>query len=357
MASFSGDEHDRPTRPSRSGGGDLDHQQMMQRRAIAVGLIVLFLIVVLLLGRGCQTSRQENAVKEFVKQANSLVTQSNQTSLDFFSQLRDPGDASATDIETSVNVQRSQASELVRQAAKLDAGGDNLDAARQYLVETMEFRRDGLTAISEQIGKALGDQDPEAATERIAANMQQFLTSDVIYSQRAYAYMNAAIRDRKIEGTEVAASQFLPSLQWLDPAQVEDVFVRTRGGSSGGGPVAPGTHGTGITGVTAQPSGTAMTEGGNVDLAGAKSIEVDVQNQGENNESNVVVEYTITGAGETIRQSKKIPAITAGETIKVTLPLSKIPASGASATLKINVKKVPGEENLENNSQTFQVTF
>ncbi len=357
MASFSGDEHDRPTRPARSGGEGFDHQQVMQRRAVAVGLIVLFVIVVALLARGCQTSRQTNAVKEFVKQANSIVTQSNQTSRDFFGLLRDPGDASATDIETSVNVQRSQASELVRQASNLDAGGENLDAARQYLVEALEFRRDGLTAISEQIGKALGDQDPEAATERIAANMQQFLASDVIYSQRAYAYMNAAIRDRKVEGTQVPASQFLPSLEWLDPAQVEDVFSRTRGGSGSSGPVAPGTHGTGITGVTAQPSGASMSAGGSVDLNGARSIEVDVQNQGENDESDVVVQYTITGAGATIRQAKTIPSIKAGETIKVTLPLSKIPASGANASLKVNVKKVPGEENLDNNSQSFDVTF
>jgi hypothetical protein len=328
----------------------------MQRRAIAGGLIVLFLIVVVLLGKGCQSARQENAVKDFVKQTNSIITQSNQGSSDFFALLKDPGDASATDIETSVNVQRSQAAELVRQAEDLSASGEDLTAAKQYLVETLEFRRDGLSAISEEIGQALGDQDAEAATEKIAANMQQFLTSDVVYSQRAYAYMNAAVKDKDISGVSLPASRFLPSLEWLDPAQVLDVFNRISGGGSTAA-ATPGTHGTGITGVTVQPSGAALAEGTTNDLSGAKQIEVDVQNQGENDESDVEVTYTITGAGTPLKQSKTIPDITAGQTKKVTLPLTKIPAAGASATLKVEVKKVPGEENTDNNSQTFDVKF
>jgi hypothetical protein len=356
MPSYPGDQQERPTRVENHRGSDAEHQAVMQRRAIAGGLVVLFLIVVVLLGKGCQSARQENAIKDFVKQTNSIITQSNQVSDDFFSILKDPGDASATDIETSVNVQRSQASELVRQALDLSAGGDDLTAAKQYLVESLEFRRDGLTEISEEVGQALGDQDAEAATEKIAANMQQFLTSDVIYSQRAYAYMNQAVKDKDIEGIKLPASQFLPSLEWLDPAQVLDVFSRVSGGGSTAA-ATPGTHGTGVTGVTVQPSGAALAEGTTNDLNGAKQIEVDVQNQGENDESNVVVSYTISGAGTPIKQNKTIPAIAAGDTTKVTLPLTKIPAAGATATLKVEVKKVPGEENLDNNSQTFDVKF
>lgn len=357
MPSYPGDQQERPIRGENSRFGDAEHQAVMQRRAIAGGLVVLFLILVVLLGKGCQSARQENAIKDFVKQTNSIITQSNQVSNDFFTTLKDPGDASATDIETSVNVQRSQASELVRQAEKLSASGEDLTAAKQYLLESLEFRRDGLNEISKQIGQALGDQDAEAATEKIAANMQQFLTSDVIYSQRAYAYMNQAVKDKGVEGVSLPASQFLPSLEWLDPTEVLDVFSRVSGGSSSTAAATPGTHGTGITGVNVQPSGSALTESGTNDLKGAKEITVNVQNQGENDEVDVVVSYTITGAGSAIKQNKPIPAISAGDTTTVTLPLTKIPAAGSSATMKVDVRKVAGEENLDNNSQTFQVSF
>lgn len=357
MPSYPGDQQERPIRGENPRGGDAEHQAVMQRRAIAGGLIVLFLVLVLVLGKGCQTARQENAIKDFVKQTNSIVTQSNQVSRDFFATLKDPGDASATDIETSVNVQRSQASELVRQAEDLSASGEDLTAAKQYLLQSLEFRRDGLNEISKQIGQALGDQDAKAATEKIAANMQQFLASDAIYSQRAYAYMNQAVKDKGVDGVSLPASQFLPSLEWLDPAQVLDVFSRVSGGGGATAAATPGTHGTGITGVTVQPSGAALAEGGTNNLNGAKEIRVNVQNQGENDEVDVVVSYSITGSGSAIRQNKPIPAISAGDATTVTLPLTKIPAAGSNATMKVSVRKVAGEENLDNNSQTFEVSF
>lgn len=356
MPSYRGDEQDPPQRAPRPRSGDEEHQQVMQRRAVAAGVIVLFIIVVVLLAKGCQSAAKERGIKDFVQQTSSILTQSNQSSRDFFGLLRDPGDAGATEIETSINEQRSLASELVRQAQNLDPPGD-LDQAQEYLVETLEFRRDGLTEISKLIGQALGDQDPEAATEKIAANMQQFLTSDVIYSQRAYAYMNKAVKDNEIEGVSLPSSQFLPSLDWLDPATVDDVLSRARGGGGSDEPVAPGTHGTGITGVSVLPSGNALSESGQNDLAGAKSISVDVQNQGENNEKDVQVSIQISGSGTPIRLNKSIASINAGETVKVTIPLTRTPAAGQDAQLKVDVRRVPGEENTDNNSQTFDVSF
>lgn len=356
MAFTPADQEPNPRR-GLARGGDEDHQAVVQRRAIAAGVIVLFLILLILLGKGCQSARQERGVKDFVQTTNSIVTQSNQSSRDFFNLLKDPGDKGATEIETSINEQRSLASELVRQANNLDAPGE-LTGAEAYLIQALEFRRDGLTEISQEIGQALGDQDPEAATEKIAANMQQFLASDVIYSQRAYAYMKQALTDNKIEGVSVPSSQFLPSLEWLDPAVVDDVLSRARGGTGSDQPVAPGTHGTGITGVSAQPSGAALTEGTANDLSAAKSIAIDVQNQGENDEKDVQVTITITGgSGSAIKLQDSIATIKAGETVKMTIPLTRTPAKGTSAELKIDVKRVPGEENVENNKQTFQVTF
>lgn len=354
MSSYPGDHQELPPRGPR--GPEAEHQAVMQRRAIAAGVIVLFLILIVLLGKGCQSARQKNGIKDFIKTTNSLISLSNQSSHDFFALLKNPGDAGATEIETSVNEQRSQAAELVRQAEQLSSSGD-LKPAKQYLIDTLEFRRDGLTEISKQIGQALGDQDPEAATEKIAANMQQFLASDVIYSQRAYAYMNQAVKDKKVEGVTIPTSTFLPSLDWLDPAQVDDVFSRARGGSGSNAAATPGTHGTGITGVTVQPSGTQLTDGGTANLANAKEIEVDVQNQGENDETDVTVSVVLSGSGASIPFNKTIASLAAGDTAKVTIPLTRTPASGTSGTMKVSVKKVPGEQNLDNNSESFDATF
>lgn len=357
MTSNPGSAQRFPRRGDRGGvAGDGQHQAVLQRRAIAAGAVIVFLIVVVLLAKGCASARKERGIKDFINQTNSIVTQSNQSSRDFFALLRTPGEAGATEIETSINEQRSLAAELVRQANNLSAPAD-LSDARRYLVQALEFRRDGLTQISGLIGQALGDQDAETATEQIAADMQNFLTSDVIYSQRAYAYMSDAVKKNGIAGQTIPASRFLPSLDWLDPAIVGDVLSRARGGTGSGQPVAPGVHGTGVTGVAASPSGTALTAGGSNSLTGAKSIAIDVQNQGENQETGVVVSLQIAGGGTTIRLQDSISSISAGETKKVTIPLTRTPAKGSTATLKIEVRRVPGEQNIDNNRQSFSVTF
>lgn len=340
----------RTPRPSRAAGGEPD---LTTRRLIAAAVIIVFLIFIVLGVRGCLGAREERAIKDFVKESNAILTQSNQSSREFFNVLQKPGDAGATEIETSINVQRSLASELVQQASNLDAPGDMAEAKR-YLIQTLELRRDGLTEISGLIGQALGDQDPESAAEQIAANMQFFLSSDVIYSQRAYAYMNQAVKDNDIQGQKLPASRYLPSLDWLDPATVDDTLSRVRGGSSDEA-VAPGLHGTGIVGVKALPSGTTLSDGAS--LTDVQTIQVDVQNQGENEEKGVVVTLRISGAGSPIQLQETIRTIEAGETKNVTIPVTRTPAKGSSATLRVEVRRVPGEENTDNNRQQFNVTF
>ena len=48
----------------------------------------------------------------------------------------------------------------------------------------LEFRRDGITAVANDLRTALGDTGRQQAVNQMAADMQNFLTSDVIYSQR-----------------------------------------------------------------------------------------------------------------------------------------------------------------------------
>lgn len=349
---------DRPTRqPSarrirRGPAEDHEEQQvLLVRRAIAAGAIVLIFVLLVFGIRGCLGARQDRALKDYVSESSSLLAESDQGSKEFFAKLRAPGD-SATELETSINEQRSLAADLVRRAENLDAPGD-MNAAKQFLVETLAFRRDGLAEISGLITLALGDEQPEEATEEIAANMQQFLTSDVIYSQRSYPAMFTALKDNDLPTGDLPRSRFLPSLEWLDPTTVDDVLSRARGASSGE-PVAPGLHGTGIVAVKALPSGTTLTTDGNNELSGVKSIGVDVQNQGENDESDIIVTLTIEGIG---RQQDTINKLAAGESATVTIPITRKPAKGQQTTMKVEVRRVPGEKNVENNRQTFEVTF
>ena len=332
-----------------------ERKELMLRRAIAVGAVALVLILLLFAIKGCMSSRQDRGLKDFVKQSEAIVADSDAGGAAFFKLLRDPSNTSATDLQAAVNEQRTQAARYVSRAEKLNAPG-SMQAAKRYLIETLELRRDGLAGISPLIAKALSGEDTGQASESIAAQMRYFDASDVIYSQRAYPNMYRALRNAGLPTGGIPISRFLPSIAWLNPTTVDDQLSRARGVSSNA-PIAPGLHGTGITVVKVLPSGTVLQSGVDNQLTGVQSIAVDVQNQGENEESNIVVTLVLSGAGTPIKLTDTIDKLAAGDTATVTIPLTRKPAKGVPATLKVDVRRVPGEKNLTNNRQTYAVVF
>jgi hypothetical protein len=80
-------------------------------------------------------------------------------------------------------------------------------------------------------------------------------------------------------------------------------------------------------------------------------------NQGENDESQVRVRLTITGAGKPIAVTQTIDSIAAGATQTATIPLAATPPTGRPVTITVQVLPVPGEKNLTNNKATFSAVF
>ena len=188
-----------------------ERQALMMRRAIAVGAVIVVLLVLLFGVKGCLDARKDRTLRDFVKQTQAIIVNSDAGGEEFFKLLRDPSNTSATDLQTAVNEQRTQAAQLVARAEKLDAPGAMQDAKR-YLIETLELRRDGLAGISPLIAKALSGEDTGQATEGIAAQMQNFIASDVIYSQRSYPNMYRALRKAGLATGGIPISRYLPGI-------------------------------------------------------------------------------------------------------------------------------------------------
>jgi hypothetical protein len=332
----------------------------MLRRAMAVGVAVVLLILLALLINSCRAAQREQAFKDYVRDVDALVADSDRQSDDFFALLSNPGDQGAVDIQNRMAEFRGEAGQLVDRAEDTDHP-DEVDAAHRYLVDSLAFRRDGLNRIANELQAALGDQNRGAATARIAGQMQAFLTSDVIYSQRFAPRLQTELKDQELDGeVKVPPSRFLPELEWLGPATVADRISRIRGGGGGGEEaVAPGLHGTGLVAVEVKPAGTALTEGEAVDIQVSEdlSFEVQVQNQGENDEEDVTVKIAITGAGDPIRVEDQIDSIAAGETQTVSIPLAETPPTGRPVTIDVEVVAVPGEEKTDNNRTQYPAVF
>ena len=357
---------DREDRPSRTGtrrppprGPGTDRQTLLVRRLIAgaVGLLLIILLFVLI--KSCRDSAREDAFRNYVRDVGALVQESDQASAQLFQLLTRPGRRTPLQLQSEVNSFQSDAAQLVDRARDTDHPGETDDAHR-YCVEALEFRRDGMGQIARQLPTALGDQGREEATSRITVTMRSFLASDVIYDSRFTPKLAGAIEEEgNLDDLEVPRSRFLPDLQWLRPTVVAERIEAIRGGGGGAGPAKPGLHGTALVSVTAKPGGKVLNSAGATDITVSPRLSFDVafSNGGEHEEREVTVAVTISGAGKPIVREQRLPSIKPGEQKTVSIPLAATPPTGRPVTIKVEVKPVPGEKKVDNNSQRFPAIF
>lgn len=333
----------------------------MTRRALA-GLIAVVVILILFFGiRACADARKVQGFQDYVADVGELVDASNQQGGTLFGLLEDPGTATAVDLQNTVNGLRVEAEQLVERARGIKTPKE-LQPAQDFLLETLTFRSDGLRGTADNLPAALGDEIPDEATTDIAGQMQNFLASDVIYSQRVIPAIQLAANEGNVItriGT-LPDSKFLPDVKWLTETDVSDALagIGTGTATTPDGKPSSGTHGTGLQGVTVQPGGETLDEGAPIEVSESADLafDVEVQNQGENDESNVPVTVTITGGTAPIDLSGQIESIKEGETVAVTIPVTDPLPTETPLTVEVEVEGVPGEESLDNNKAKYDLT-
>jgi len=327
----------------------------MVRRSIAFGAGLLVLILFVLLVRGCLESRKESAITDWVRDADALVTQSNQQSDALFGQLAGGDGASDVEVENALNGYRIQSAQLVDRARALDHP-DELGSAQRYLVDTLDLRSDGIAEIADNLPNALagGDQQ-EGAAEKIAQAMQAFLASDQIYFRRVLPAVNEVLREEGLR-QKMTTEEFLKDLDWLDPSVVADRLGGITGTSDE--EAAPGTHGNGLGAVTL--GGQTLVPGGSVSVPLTEDLAFDVQvaNQGENTETDIPVTVTVGSGSDAIKLEEVLDTIAAGETKSVPIPLTEQPPTGQNVPIKVEIGTVPGEDPaVGNNEGEFGAIF
>jgi hypothetical protein len=358
----------RPSRPAgaRPGGGrggGVDPDTVRNRRIVAGLFAFVVAVLLFVLVDGCLDRRAENALKDYNRDAADVVRKSDeQVGAEFFG-LLSGGGGDPIELERRISDLRSAADGHVREAEGFDVPGD-MEPAHRNLLLVLDMRQAALGKIASEVATATAEEQSDESAEavdQIAAQMQQFLASDVIYKARVLPLVQEELAEKEIggEGAEVQDSQFLPSLDWLDSN-----FVADRLGAEGGGTrretgeVAPGLHGHGLVSVAAgdvtlQPGQTAnrIPAGSNV------TFTVTFANQGDNDEEDVNVAVRIEGDGQRISSRKRVDQTKAGTNAEVSIPLAQAPPIGTPVTIRVSVGEVPGEKKLDNNTQSYTAIF
>jgi hypothetical protein len=361
------DEPRRTTRPRRArpaGGGvaTADSQTLLIRRAVAGIGIVLVLLLLVFFVNSCRNSQRENALKDYNRQISTIGAESTrQVSAPFFQLLTEGAGTSPQDLQTQISGYRVQAEQQYEQAKRLDVPGDMKGAQESALI-ALEWRRDGLDRIAQEIRPALGDESEQAdaAIEQIAAQMEVFLASDVAWDTRVIPFIKDALDEHEIGGQEISRSQFLADLDWLQPETIATVLDQqlTSGGDGGGEPTGPGLHGSGLDStnygdVTLEPGVSNQ-----LTFEPGTGFTVNFTNQGENDEFDIKVTLRIEAEGQDpITTSETIPKVAAGQSATAELPLEGTPPLDTAVTIRVNVAKVPGEEKVDNNKSEYPALF
>ena len=327
----------------------------MVRRRIAAGVGVVLLIIIILLVNGCLKGQKTQALKDYNHEASALAQEFDEhVSRPLFSALTGASSKSALNVEVQVDQLRVQAQDLASRAKKLSAPGE-MSGAQDNLLLAFDLRSEAVTKVAALVPTALGGQGKQAITQ-IAGDLEIFLASDVIYSQRVAPLIQQALNSGGVHGlTTAPRARCRTSAGWNRRP--------SKRASPGSPPTRrtkkprPGTHGSSLTGVSVGANTLAPEPTLNHVSGGSNpTFTVNVENGGESAETNVKVNVVVTAGGKQFKASHAIEKAEPGKTVSVDIPVNGVPL-GEAAKVEVNVEKVAGETNTENNKGTFLAVF
>jgi hypothetical protein len=345
-----------PRRPQRpSGSLPLDQHTLMVRRRVAAGVAVVLLILIVLLINGCLKGQKTQALKDYNREVSTVAQEFDEhVSKPLFEALTDASSKSALNVEVQVGQLRVQAQSLATKVKGYKAPSE-MSAAQGDLLLAFDLRSEAVAKIAGLVPTALGGQGKQAISQ-ISGALEIFLASDVLYSQRVAPLIQQALGDDGVHGLSTAPSRSLPNIGWLEPTTAEG-RITGKGTSSEQSQNVTGNHGSALKGVSVGASALEVEPTLNhVSGGGSPTFTVQVENSGEADETNVKVEVAVTAGGKQFKASHVIEKTEPGKTVSVDIPVTGLPL-GAAAKIQVNIAGVPGENDLENNKNTYLAVF
>ena len=323
----------------------------MARRAVALGVGLVVLILLVFGAKGCLDARKNRSLEDYAGSVTQIVDETNSLSKSFFGRLEDPQDLGVPDFVSEIESDRSAMDGFLSRVEKLDTPGD-MKSAQSTLLLTYQLRAGAMNLIAERMSTATGDEGKEQAIRQIAKQMEVLAASDILYNQVTRHQIDFTITDNGASAPAMPRSTFVPDVaKWVDPGEIETALGAVTG-DTGGTSTGTGVSGTQLDsaaiGATTLDAAAPTTIPAGTDPA----VVVSVTNSGETDLTDIEVSVSVDG-GDPITSS--IDALASQESGQATVALT--PAPTGEVTLDVSVAAAEGEELLDNNEGSFQVVF
>jgi len=335
-----------PKRPPAPPGG----QQLYRLGVLIAGAIVLAVILILVV-QSCRSNQKQSEYEGYVDDVSGIASASEELGGQLNTALTTPG-ITLEDLRGDVEGLRGQQEQLLRSAQELQPPGPLLDQ-QESLVETMQFRVNGLAGLATALTQVAQSSNTEETGANLATQAQRLVASDIVYADAFEEPTGNVLDEEGIVDVPVPGSRFVRNPELASPTAWNLIVERLTQS-----PQAGGLHGNGIQSVRWLPGGEQLsaTEDNTVVASDRLAFEVVVENSGDSQETQVRVRLVIQ-QNPTIRQERVIDLINPGETKTVRFSDINNVSFSTRTTLLVNVEPVPGETNEGNNSAQYRVIF
>jgi uncharacterized protein YoxC len=335
-----------PKRPPSPPGGP----QLYRLGVLIAGAIVLAVVLILVV-QSCRSNQKQSEYEGYVDDVSGIASASEELGGQLNTSLTTPG-ITLEDLRGDVEGLRDQQEQLLRSAEELQPPGPLLEQ-QESLVETMQFRVNGLAGLATALAQVAQSSNAEQTGAALASQAQRLVASDIVYADAFEEPTGRVLEDEDIGDVPVPGSKFVQNPEFASPTAWGLIVERLTQSPEGGG-----LHGNGIQAVRALPGGEELSPSADNTVVASDSLafEVVVENSGDSQETQVAVRLVIQ-QNPRIRKEQQIDLINPGETETVTFRDIGNVTFSTRTTMIVTVEPVPGETNEDNNSAQYRVIF
>ena len=335
-----------PKRPPTPPGGP-----RLYRLGVLIAGAILLAVIFILVINNCRGDQKQAAYEGYIEDAGTVATESAELGAQLNERLTTPGirlEALRADVEGL----QEQQEQILRRTEDLSPPGPLVEQ-QEALVETMQFRVNGLAGLARGLQLVAQTDDPQESGRNLANQAQRLVASDVVYADAFKAASESVLEQQGVTNVAVPASVFVQNPEFSSPTFWTQTVERLTQG-----PEAGGVRGNGIAGVRVQPGGQDLVRGedNTVEQSADLAFEVLVENSGESQETQVKV-ILIIRQDPQIRKEQVIDVINPQETKTVRFTGFDTLQFSTQTTLQVQVEPVEGEQNTNNNTREYPIIF
>jgi hypothetical protein len=344
-----------PRRPSPPPPGAVALARLAGLVALAIAVVVGFVFWV----GSCQGKSKHDEYSSYMTDLRSIAQDSAQPGTAFVAVLG-AKKLTLVDLQSKLQQWSRQEQQDYDDALRLRPPGP-LQAAHQAALATFQLRAIGLTGLANGLTQA-SSKDASSVAESLATQSQTLTASDIVWANLFHLPANQTLKSVGVKGVIAPSSQIVPNPEVVSANSFSLVLGRLK--STGSGGKVTGLHGSelvsveAVAGTSTKPLSTSTPT--TVTVAPNLAIKVTFTDAGNFQEVKVPVTLTVSLFGNSVLTKKQVvDSIDAKQTTSVSFGNLQLPnaAFGNTARIKIEVGKVPGEKNLDNNSASYPVFF